>query len=130
MQYLVDTDWAIDYLHDRANVVRRLEELAPAGLGLSIISLAKLYEGVFGSYDPEASERVLWNFLHRIQVVPVDDDICRTFAAERRRLRAAGTLISDFDLMIGATAMHHGLTLLTNNRRHFDRLDGLPIISI
>ena len=130
MQYLVDTDWAIDYLHDRANVVRHLEELAPAGLGLSIISLAELYEGVFGSYDPEASERVLWNFLHRIQVVPVDDDICRTFATERRRLRAAGTPISDFDLMIGATAMHHGLTLLTNNRRHFERLGGLPIISV
>ena len=52
----MDTDWAIDHLHGRAEVVRRLEELAPAGLGLSIISLAELYEGVFGSYDPEASE--------------------------------------------------------------------------
>ena len=126
----MDTDWAIDHLHGRAKVVRRLEELAPAGLDLSIISLAELYEGVFGSYDPEASERVLRNLLERIHVVPLDEEICRTFASERRRLRAAGMLISDFDLMIGATAIHHRLTLLTNNRRHFERLGGLQIISV
>lgn len=130
MQYLVDTDWAIYHLHGHPQVVRRLEDLAPAGLGLSIISLAELYEGVFGSYDPEASERALWNLLDWIRVVPLDEDICRTFAMERSRLRAAGTLIADFDLMIGATAIHYGLTLLTNNRRHFERLDGLLIISV
>lgn len=48
---------------------------------------------------------------------------------ERARLRAMGTLIQDMDLLIGATALHHNLTLLTNNRRHFGRLPGLNIIS-
>ena len=57
MRYLVDTDWAIDHLHGRRQVVRRLEELAPAGLGLTHISLAELYEGTFGSRDPEARIR-------------------------------------------------------------------------
>ena len=129
MRYLVDTDWVIDHLYGRAQVVSRLEELEPAGLGSSIISLAELYEGVFGSYDPEATEIALWNVLHRIHVLPLDEDIWPTFARERSRLRAAGTLISDFDLMIGATALNYGLTLLTNNRRHFERLDGVLIIS-
>ena len=130
MRYLVDTDWVIDHLHGRAQVISRLQEFEPAGLGLSIISLAELYEGVFGSYDPEATEIALWHVLDRIHVVPLDEDICRTFARERSRLRATGTLISDFDLMIGATAINYGLTLLTNNRRHFERLDGLLIISV
>jgi predicted nucleic acid-binding protein len=31
--------------------------------------------------------------------------------------------------LIGATALTHGLTLLTNNRRHFERLDSLAIES-
>ena len=48
MRYLVDTDWAIDHLHRVSRVVLRLEELAPEGLGLSIISLAELYDGVLG----------------------------------------------------------------------------------
>ena len=46
MRYLVDTDWVIDYMQGRQPVVRRFEELSPHGIGLSIISLAELYEGM------------------------------------------------------------------------------------
>ena len=56
--------------------------------------------------------------------------VCRVFAMERGRLRAAGTPIGDFDLLIRATAIRHGLTLLTNNRRHFERLPGVSVISV
>ena len=130
MRYLVDTDWVIDHLHGRAQVVRRLEELAPDGIGLSILSLAELYEGVYSSTTPQDNENALQDFLGGVDVLTLDDDICRIFAQERGRLRAAGMLIGDFDLLIGATALHHGLTLLTNNRRHFERLTDLDIISV
>ena len=130
MRYLVDTDWVIDHLHGRAQVVRRLEELAPEGIGLSILSLAELYEGVYSSTIPQDNENALQDFLGGFDVLPLDDAICRIFAQERGRLRAAGMLIGDFDLLIGATAIHHGLALLTNNRRHFERLTGLDIISV
>ncbi len=130
MQYLVDTDWVIDHMHSREQVVARLEDLAPYGLGLSIISLAELYEGVFYSTDPRSEERALRDFLPAVEIIPLDDEICRLFARERGRLRAAGSIISDFDILIGATALKHDLILLTNNRRHFDRLDGLNIISV
>ena len=63
------------------------------------------------------------------QIVQLDDEICRIFAQERGRLRADGNLIGDLDILIGCTAIRHGLTLLTNNRRHFERLRGLTIIS-
>ena len=42
MTYLIDTDWVIDHLNHIERVTRRLEELAPAGLALSMISLAEL----------------------------------------------------------------------------------------
>ena len=45
-------------------------------------------------------------------------------------MRAAGNLIGDLDILIGFTALRHGLTLLTNNRRHFERLQGLNIVSV
>ena len=130
MRYLVDTDWVIDHLHGRARVVKRLEELAPGGIGLSILSLAELYEGVYSSTAPQDNERALQDFLGGVDVLALDDGICRIFAQERGRLRAAGMLIGDLDLLIGATALHHGLTLLTNNRRHFERLTDLDIISV
>ena len=130
MRYLVDTDWAIDYMDGVSLLVNRLDRLLPEGVALSIISLAELYDGVFGSRNPQSDERILRRFLASVEVLPLDESTCRVFAQERRRLRASGALIGDLDLLIGATAIRHNLTLLTNNRRHFERLQGLNIMSV
>ena len=92
--------------------------------------MAELYQGVFYSTNPSGNERSLQDFLSGVDVVSLDDEICRLFAMERGRLRAEGISIGDFDILIGATAIRYDLTLLTNNRRHFTRLRGLNIISV
>jgi tRNA(fMet)-specific endonuclease VapC len=130
LRYLVDTDWVIHYLRAHPAIVARLDELQPQGLGLSIISLAELYEGVFNSRDSEGDGHDLADFLRGVTVLGIDADIAARFGRERGRLRAAGTLIGDFDLLIGVTALAHNLTLLTNNRSHFERIDGLGMESV
>ena len=130
MRYLVDTDWAIDYMNGIQTVVRQLDELSDEGAGISIISLAELYDGLVGATDPERDEQRLNDFLDSIEVVPLEDAVCRIFAQERYRLRTSGLPIDNLDLFIAATAVHHGLTLLTNNRRHFERVRGLNIVSV
>ncbi len=129
MRYLVDTDWVIHALHGSTAVVQRLEEFTNDGIGISIISTAELYQGVFYSLEPRANEALLLEFISGYEIIQVDDEICRIFARERGRLKAAGTPVSDLDLLIGCTALRHRLTLLSNNRRHFERLQGLSIIS-
>ena len=130
MQYLVDTDWIVSYQRGFAPVVQRLNRLLPLGVGLSIVSLAEFYGGIVWSPDPEIGMRLLRGlYAGGLAIVRLDDEICWKFAQERRRLRSAGTPIEDLDLLIGATALRHDLTLLTNNRRHFERLPGLRIIS-
>jgi tRNA(fMet)-specific endonuclease VapC len=129
--YLVDTDWAIDYLNGRERTRSRLDQLGDSGLAFSVISLAEIYEGVLYSKDPEKNERGLQDFLQYITLVSIDEETSRLFGKERGRLRAQGKLVADFDLMIGVTAVQHDLTLLTNNRRHFEnikelRIEGLP----
>ena len=130
MSNLLDTDWAIDYLRRVPQAVHWVDTLRPEGIAVSIISVAELYEGVINSYSPERNERELLDFLRPFPIIDLNIPICRIFGMERARLRAAGTLIPDMDLLIGATALRHNLTLLTNNRRHFERLPGLTIISV
>lgn len=130
MSNLLDTDWAISYLNHVPRTVRRVEELRPEGISVSIVTVAELYEGVLNSPDPERRERALQDFLRPFPIIDLNVPICRIFGVERARLRAAGTRIQDMDLLIGATALHHDLTLLSNNRRHFERLSGLRIISV
>jgi tRNA(fMet)-specific endonuclease VapC len=129
LRYLIDTDWVIDHLNQIHRVVNRLTELRPQGLALSVISLAELYEGVHYSRDPGRSQQALDTFLEDVSVIGIDEDICKLFGKERGRLRKQGALIGDFDLLIAATCLHHGLTLLTNNRQHFERVEGLQIES-
>jgi tRNA(fMet)-specific endonuclease VapC len=130
LRYLIDTDWVIDHLNAIERVVQRLQELRPQGLALSIISLAELYEGVHYSRDPEHSQEALDAFLEDVAVLGIDEEICKIFGRERGKLRRQGQLFGDLDLLIAATCLHYGLTLLTNNRRHFDRVEGLQIESI
>ena len=129
MRYLVDTDWAIDYMNGVGRIVRRLDGLRPAGLGISIVTFADLYEGVAYGRNSREGDQELREFLLGFEIVEIDLEICRIFALERGRLRAAGMLIKDFDLLIGATALRHNLTLLTNNGNHFGRISGLRIVS-
>lgn len=65
IHYLVDTDWIIHYLNGHSTIARRLTELTDENknLGISIISLAELYEGVYYSSDPQTNEQKLYEFL-------------------------------------------------------------------
>ncbi len=130
LRYLVDTDWAIHYMNGEPEMVKRLAELQPEGIGLSVVSLAELWEGVYYSRDPAASEQGLRDLLRSMSVVPLDEEVCRRFGKERGRLRAANKLIGDFDLLIGSTALRHGVPVLSNNRRHFEMIEGLQLISL
>jgi tRNA(fMet)-specific endonuclease VapC len=129
--YLVDSDCAISYLGGIQKVVKKLEEYRQnGGLAISIITLAEIYEGVYGSRDPLKSQQVLNDFLSDVAVIGLDEDISKIFAQERARLRKAGNMIGDFDMMIGATALCYNMTLITNNVRHFSRIPGLTMESI
>jgi tRNA(fMet)-specific endonuclease VapC len=130
LEYLIDTDWVIHYLCGRSDIVNRLHVLRPDGLALSVVALAETYEGVFYSRDPEKDERGFHDFLQGVTVLGIDEETARIFGRERGRLRRAGAIIGDMDLMIAATALQYNLTLLTNNRRHFDRIEGLRIESM
>ncbi len=130
-QYLIDTDWVIDYLHGVARTRTQLAALWPAGIAISVIAIAELYDGVFGGTDPAGKEQELLAFLARgITSLEIDAATATLFARESSRLRRAGTPIGDLDLLIGATALHHNLTLLSNNRRHFQRIAGRNLISV
>lgn len=131
MKYLIDTDWVIDHFNKVAKVTKKLEELAPQGLALSIISLAELYEGAYYSRDPIQSEAILRDFLAPdLTVLGIDEEICKVFGRERGRLRRQGTIINDLDLLIASTCLRYDLTLLSNNRRHFEMVVGSRIISV
>ncbi len=130
MKYLVDTDWIILHFRGNREVARCIEELTPEGIGISVVSMGELYEGVYEASDPAGHESALRVILSEIDVVHIDDEVCRIYGRQSGRLRAAKALPGNNDIWIGATALRHDLTLLTNNRKHFEPMEGLSIVSV
>jgi len=90
LSYLIDTDWIIDHFNKIERITRKLEELAPEGLAVSIISLAELYEGIYYSRDPVRSERKLKEFFDSgLRIFGITEGICKIFGKERGRLTIA-----------------------------------------
>jgi len=129
LSFPIDTDWVIDHLNAVAEVTRRLKELEPQGLALSIISAAELWEGVYFSRDQKRSQVMLEAFLSGVTILDLDEEVCKRFGHLRGSMRKRGQVMGDFDLLIAATALRHNLTLLTNNRKHFAGIAGLQIQS-
>jgi tRNA(fMet)-specific endonuclease VapC len=129
MKYLVDTDVVANWLKGRRNAIQLLSALAPSGLAISLITYGELYEGLHYGRNPVANERIFRRFLRGVRVLPLNRAIMRRFARVRGQLRQSGQMISDSDILIGVTALHYDLTLVTGNTRHFQRIPGLALYS-
>lgn len=127
MKHLVDTDWIIDAGANMPVSLETLQRLKAEGLAVSIVSLGELYEGAFLFSDPIAHIRSTRRFLDGYAVLNLSEPIMELFGRNRAFLRHRGQRIPDLDLLIASTALAHDLTLVTRNRRHFERVPNLRL---
>jgi tRNA(fMet)-specific endonuclease VapC len=130
VQYLLDTDWVAEYLRGTPQFVQALKDRKPDGLAISVITLAELFSGVSRSTDRDKAEREVRRVISEMLVLGIDETICRRWGEEDARLTLAGQKIGDLDLFIAATALARDLTLCTQNRKHFERVKNLKLISL
>jgi tRNA(fMet)-specific endonuclease VapC len=57
----------------------------------------------------------------------IDEAAVERFGRFKAILRREGQPIGDVDLFIAGVAVCHGLTVVTNNTAHFERLPGLTL---
>lgn len=128
MKYMLDTN-IIAYIRNQQPeaVLRQFARYQPEDLCVSVITLAELEYGVFRSSKPEYNRQALMLLLSRIAVIPFDEAAAREYGRIRDDLTRTGTLIGANDLLIAAHACSLGLTLITNNIREFERVEGLRL---
>ena len=126
-KYLLDTDISVFYLRGMYNINQKLKEIIDNdNCFISEITLAEL------KYGAELSEKVDENlyfvneFANKIGILPIFNSL-DLYAKEKARLRKIGNLIDDFDLLIGCSAIHNRLILVTNNESHFERIENIKM---
>lgn len=126
--YLLDTNICIYIRRERPPQVReRLARQPPDSVGLSLITWGELLYGAARSQHSTTARETLTAIVEMIPVLPLPMEAAEHYGDIRAALAAAGTPIGANDLWIAAHARAAGLTVVTNNMREFERVDGLKL---
>lgn len=128
MRYLVDTDIVIDHLENVPETVTLLDRLASNGLAMSMITYMEAFQGVARrGPTPDHAEARLEELIRVIPIIPFSAPVARRCARLREQLRGVGKKTRDrsLDLIIAATALEHGLFLITRNVNDYSDIPGL-----
>jgi len=126
--YLLDTNACIRLLNNSSSaLVTRLRYQQPDEIALCSVVKAELLYGAQRSSRLAENLRLLERFFEPFYSFPFDDNCVQTFGRIRTELERAGTPIGPYDLLIAATAVANGRTLVTANTREFSRVAGLTI---
>lgn len=118
--------FAFIFFRGKFNLDKKLNEVGIWNCTISEITLAELIYGAESSADPQKNRLIIDKFIEQVAVLPIFDSI-ELYAKEKARLRKQGELISDFDLLIGCTAVEIDLIMVTENISEFSRINGIKI---
>ena len=125
MGFLLDTNVLSAYIKGERRTAAKFIQYG-GRLYLSAVTLAEVSVWTRLT-NRKAKQSDLDAVLPTLTVLPLDEPIALRFAAVSAGLRNAGAPLPTADLLIAATALHHGLTMVTANRRHFDPVPGLAV---
>lgn len=126
MEYLLDTNICIHFFRGKFGVIDKLNSVRLRNCAISEITLAELVYGAENSDNPEKNYGIIEKFINQLTIIPILDSV-RIYGKEKSRLRKTGKMISDFDLLIGCTAVEKDLILVTENVKEFKRISNLKI---
>lgn len=137
MAWLLDTNVISELRKPKAEpkVLQFVSSAPLSELYVSIVNLAEIRYGI--ELSPDAQKRAALQdwltfkvrpmFDHQ-RTLPVTEDILLKWRVLMEDGRKTGHTFSQPDLLIAAIAAHHGLTVVTRDRTHFDRA-GVPVLN-
>ena len=130
-QYLLDTNILIEFMCGTPSVVNKIIQIGFDKCCTSVVSVHELYYGAYNA--KKRSEKCFRQEMNRIEhlltkltVLPLETkgDV---YGNIKYSLESKGLIIDEFDMMIAGHAINEGLTVVTNNLKHFDRITGLKV---
>ena len=128
-QIVVDSDVA-SYIFNWHSLAQRYSDaLRGSELILSFMSVAELRMGAISAGWGNRRRLLLERFIQGFELVYADNTLCTVWARIRADARAAGRALSPQDAWIAATALALDAPLATNNRRDFEHVRKLRMLS-
>jgi tRNA(fMet)-specific endonuclease VapC len=127
---MLDTNICIHAIkRDDLEVLHRLERTRLQDVAISSIVVGELWTGVIKSDQRRRNEQALNDFFAFVEILDWPASAARIYGEIRAELERRGRSIGAMDLLIAAHAIHERATLVTRNRREFDRIRELNVES-
>ena len=128
MKYMLDTNIVIYVIkHKPESVLQKFQRLEPSDFCISSITLAEIEYGISKSSRPDRDRFAFDMFISGIDILSFDDAAASEYGPIRAGLERKGTPIGPNDMLIAAHAKSLGFTIVTNNVREFERVEGLKV---
>ncbi len=125
--YLLDTNILIHFFKGNPLVREKMSRAGLEKLAISELSLAELYYGAYYSQRPLENLAKVDKLRHCLYVLSMEEEASKYFGKIKSTLRKQGNLIEDLDILIAAVALANELILVTNNIKHFDRIENIRL---
>ena len=126
MKYLLDTNICIYYFKNQFDLVQKFQEKGIHQCAISEITYAELLYGAEKSQNISKNMQIIDELLKQVVIIPVYNGL-KIYSKQKAKLSSMGRLISDFDLLIGATAIACDMIMVTRNIKEFERLDNIKL---
>jgi len=125
---LVDTNILSLFFRGHPQVVAGFEAYLKEydTINLSIITYYEIVSGL-KHRDAHNQLALFFDFAAQNTILPLTQQVADVAADIYADLRKSGQPVDDIDLLIAGTAIANGLILVTDNRRHFDRIAPLEV---
>lgn len=132
---LLDTTFVVDFVNSDPGAVR-LADRVDVEASLAAISAVTVHEyllGIHVRYGRERNEALqdkleaARNDLDRFEIIPISREIAERSSGIQSELTRLGKQIGINDVYIAATGLSYGLTVVTRNKAHFERVPRLKV---
>lgn len=128
MLYMLDTDTTSYLIKGKAPTIEaKLAALVPSMVCISVMTRAELLYGLKRLPEDHRLHLAVRQFLKIVRIVSWDTEAADWYAEIRHQLVSTGQPIGELDMMIAANSLSAGAVLVTNNIRHYERIQA-PLI--
>ena len=131
-KYLLDTCTWIEYFHERNGVPKHVDAIGRTNLCASEVTLAELTYGAINSSDYERHIKEPQRLRRDVKIYDISDvfeEYGQIRCALKKIKKDLDKEVGQFDMLIGATALHYGLTVVTDNIKHFSLMPGVKCVN-
>lgn len=127
---MLDTDMASCIIKGRSPTVSaNLATIDPSMVCVSVVTRAELLYGLKRLPATHRLHLSVRQFLRMVRVLPWDSDAADYYADIRHQLVTTGQPIGELDMMIAAHSLSAGAVLVSNNTRHYARIEAPLMIA-